>query len=698
LVPPVLSYPKESGIEIALYSCSMVNLRYHSRVALLSGLLLTLIVILALSAPVFAAQPAGHVEPAPGASLLKITFPDLSINAGHLGCRLNARGRAVPRLIRNNASVALRQILRRRAQRARNRGASDLRIARIRQTVRNRLQIPLHKTLCETVLTDPESFTPDQNGTLPQPVIPESPVAGKTICEAADFNNDLEVDRSDLNFLISHFGRHASLADLDSSGLVDANDLRILLALWGPVSRCEASDFPNSPPAPSDPDKACPEKVFASSIQRHGVTWYFDKEYEVGQFVNGDWWVKPEEEGSVRILSVDPMPEFASVPVAYNPISYGDRYINGSMLNPRTETQAYDSRVAAFNASLGVQYPVDVEPDSSLVSSISTTEFNCSGGQGAGNFDLRGTCIPGRHRLKGASVLTVLADTPPENTFRPAFAGTNKELYSSNDIYWERLPDLDIPADAPENLDYYLRGLERPWITHIAGANSRSLHPFENMLGYHAVIYNFYNDISYLTLANYPQRNELVKLYLQHAIDMYSTILDGQAGSGTSKHPLMLAGLLFDKQHFYEDINTRSLTPFRTDYMTYYGDAVTSPVISDCRDDQGVQIPECTIVPDGQFYHGYAVGWGQGGIHREYEHLDPLEWHKTQQCGEDGTRCESYRHINSTNWSGPALSMHLLGLTEEWDHAPFLDYVDRYVDQEGNLPDGFRGIMWQNYR
>jgi len=182
LVPSVLSYPKESGIEAALYICSMTNTKYHSKLALLSGPLLTLIVTLALSAPVFAAPPAGQlVDPAPGASILKITFPDLSINAGHLGCRLNARGRAVPRLIRSNASIALRQILRRRAQRARNRGASDLRIARIRQTVRSRLQIPLHRTLCDAVLTDPESFTPDQNGDLPQPTIPESPVAGKTI-------------------------------------------------------------------------------------------------------------------------------------------------------------------------------------------------------------------------------------------------------------------------------------------------------------------------------------------------------------------------------------------------------------------------------------------------------------------------------------------------------------------------------------
>jgi hypothetical protein len=28
-----------------------------------------------------------------------------------------------------------------------------------------------------------------------------------------------------------------------------------------------------------------------SSIEQYGITWTFDKEYQCGQFVNGDYWV-----------------------------------------------------------------------------------------------------------------------------------------------------------------------------------------------------------------------------------------------------------------------------------------------------------------------------------------------------------------------------------------------------------------------
>ena len=179
---------------------------------------------------------------------------------------------------------------------------------------------------------------------------------------------------------------------------------------------------------------------------------------------------------------------------------------------------------------------------------------------------------------------------------------------------------------------------------------------------------------------------------------MYAMVIDGQGGSGTSKHPLIFAGLLFDEPEFYDDINTRSLTPFRTDYMTYYSEGITSPVVSDCLDEGGEPLAGCEVIPEGEFYHGYHVAWGQGGIHREYEHLHPTEWDKTEQCGATGTRCETYRHINSRNWSGPALSMRILGTVDLWNHPPFFDYVDRYIEDEGEAPDGYQGILWNLYR
>jgi|GEM_PF-5302719 len=461
----------------------------------------------------------------------------------------------------------------------------------------------------------------------------------------------------------------------------------------------EEDPTPNPPADPTpDPDREV-EEVFTDSITQYGITWYFDKEYSYGQYENGDYWVKVGEDETVRVVEVDPTPQLALAPTSYKPVEYENRHVNGSMINPPTEKQAYDSRVAAYDDSLRVNFPVSIAAESSLVSSKSTLDFNCTAGsQGEGNYDLRGTCIPGRHHLQAAAVLTVVNEIPAERSFRPAFIGDEKKHFAVDDINLDLLPKIQPVEQAPEDLEYYLRGLQRPWISHISGANSRLLHPFENMLGYHSVVYSFYNDVALLTLIEMEQREELVLLYLQHAIDMQAMVLSGHGGSATSKHPLIFAGLLFEDPYFYQDINQRSQTPFRTDYMTYYGDGVTSPVVSDCLDEEGDPIPDCEVVPAGEFYHGYHVAWGQGGIHREYEHLNPEEWHKTEQCGVTGTRCDTYRHINSRNWSGPALSMRILGAMDLWNHEPFFDYVDRYVIDEENTPTEFRGVIWDSYR
>jgi len=182
-----------------------------------------------------AVAPAGElITPPPGNSIMKIDFPQLAINAGYLGCRLNARGRAVPRLVRPNRSVALRKRLRDRAQRARVNGASPHRIAKIRQTVRKRLQIPAHRSFCEAALKQPKNFL----APLPEVALPPSPDSTKTLCEVADFNNDGSVDKEDLFFLLKEWGKAGTSADLNGDGYIGAEDLLILLALWGPVNNC----------------------------------------------------------------------------------------------------------------------------------------------------------------------------------------------------------------------------------------------------------------------------------------------------------------------------------------------------------------------------------------------------------------------------------------------------------------------------
>jgi len=206
--------------------------------------LLTIFVTALLSpASLLSEQPAAVVtDPPPGNAIFELEFPQLLINAGHLGCRLNARGRSVPRLVRGKNSIALRGILRNRTQRARSRGAPPHRITKIRQTVRHRLNIPQHRTLCEAALSEPDSFI----APLPKPDIPSSPEPDETICEVADFNGSGSVGKHDLFYLLKEWGKSGSSADLNSNGVVGLKDLKILIALWGPVSECNfapPSDF-----------------------------------------------------------------------------------------------------------------------------------------------------------------------------------------------------------------------------------------------------------------------------------------------------------------------------------------------------------------------------------------------------------------------------------------------------------------------
>jgi len=78
----------------------------------------------------------------------------------------------------------------------------------------------------------------------------------------------------------------------------------------------------------------------AASVTQSGITWTFDKPYEVGQFANSDWWVL----GPVQITAITP--EFT-----------GKR--NGWQVNPiDTVHQGYDNRAPDFDAKLIPSLPI----------------------------------------------------------------------------------------------------------------------------------------------------------------------------------------------------------------------------------------------------------------------------------------------------------------------------------------------------
>jgi hypothetical protein len=136
-----------------------------------------------------------------------------------------------------------------------------------------------------------------------------------------------------------------------------------------------------------------------SSVSQWGITWTFDRAYEIGQFANGDYWVK----GPVTITGMSPAFDGSHHGWEVNPV-------------PQPMTQGFDSRVGSYSASLVPALPYTAQAGQSIVKglSIDITQTSC------------------RPCLKTAAVLTVVAAMPPDSgraVFRPPYVGTEKPYY-----------------------------------------------------------------------------------------------------------------------------------------------------------------------------------------------------------------------------------------------------------------------------
>jgi hypothetical protein len=117
---------------------------------------------------------------------------------------------------------------------------------------------------------------------------------------------------------------------------------------------------------------------YRKSVSQYGITWEFDKPALTGQFITGDWWVV----GPVTVVKITPAPG----PVGKDHSSFsinrwGDTSLkqdtamrNGSAIVIRAgHTQSYDSRGEAFDPEGVVKLPLNLNPELSLISSISNT-------------------------------------------------------------------------------------------------------------------------------------------------------------------------------------------------------------------------------------------------------------------------------------------------------------------------------------
>lgn len=423
-----------------------------------------------------------------------------------------------------------------------------------------------------------------------------------------------------------------------------------------------------------------------SSITQWEFTWTFDREYDCGQFVNGDWWVV----GPVKIVSVLPGPRRAldTEKTDFGKNVWGDNGMqndsskrNGSMLvmEPANK-QGYDSRIINYDPGSSIEFPFLLQSNTSIISSISNDTL-------PQQVLFHNFMWPGEKSaitaLKTAAVLSCLDQIPPEDAFRPSYIGNSKDLFRLSEVNWENLLSLP-PTESMPSWSEMERYFERPWLDHINGMwLGQKLWPTsQNQPAYGRENVRLISMASLMLLTDAPQeqKEKLLIRILQIGIDLKGIAdLGGswnRGGGHTSgrKWPIIFAALMFEDPGFLDLPET---AVFHEDTESYYGKG----------------------------WAGQAALWQivmHHGARAPYMHVHPAEWpnHDVEGGRSWAKVSEGYRVCcNSRAWTGQALAALLMKGKSAWNHNAFFDLVDDYLRKEDyyaeNRPAGFPRPDWE---
>ncbi|MDM8007792.1 MAG: thrombospondin type 3 repeat-containing protein [Phycisphaerae bacterium] len=464
--------------------------------------------------------------------------------------------------------------------------------------------------------------------------------------------------------------------------------------------RCSASGLPNKDVTATEADNDTSSQML-SSISQYGITWTFDKEYPVGQFVNGDWWVVAEGNPPVvRIVDIYPRPTRSVT----NGSGEGR---NGTMVNPRFDyKQAYDGRkniydpAESYDRNLCFLPPFSAIPGDSVVSTESLE-----------------TMDPAKTYVKSAAVLTIVDSPPTPGSFRPPYTrparapsiATDSLCFSTSQIQWQLLPKLPRPAQTPLLAQSAAR-LQRPWVDHYAEVLMNYYRALDNMALYGREMCDYTGELSLQLMLDYTdqqKRDGLIGL-LQCGIDTYGSYLDGGVWYATGgifsgrKWPIIFAGIMLgsepmthlDLQRSRKGKDGTLYYTFQEDGQTYYYDDPKLPAWVDV---QGVEVPVGT---PGAFRCRGQKGWidmtngGYGDVAlwrirdvttsnqatATHEHLSVDDW--LPGSGDIHWKAEAYRRsTTSQSWVSLALAARIMKAQSLWEHDAFFDYVDRWMTQ-----------------
>ena len=391
------------------------------------------------------------------------------------------------------------------------------------------------------------------------------------------------------------------------------------------------------------------------SVTQFGITWTFDKDYEVGQFANGDWWVK----GPATISSVTPG---------------WTGSMNGAMVNPAPGgKQGFDSRNSGkYDAGLRVSFPTTLQPGQSLISAISKADY--SGSWSA---------------LKGASILTAISEAQGADAFRPHYCNTAKVYHSTNNIQWHLLPKLTAPAsNVPSGTDV-LRKFERPWIDFDGGWSGTIIHAEDNMSVYGREIGNDVTTGALYLLLDKPEQQTLAIRFIQLGIDLYGVVKSGggwgaDGGHATGrKWPILFAGIMLD------DADMKAIGTSHGGKEPGYG----SPQFGeDCQ----------TFILTQEVLDGYP------GSYKNTEYYNPFPKpgdgvygiRACQSQWPGSTRySQGYRDCcNSETFPGFILAARAMHAENLWNHEAIFKYVDWWMDNGATRTIAFAKAMYNTYR
>ena len=429
--------------------------------------------------------------------------------------------------------------------------------------------------------------------------------------------------------------------------------------------------------------------VQQSQVSQFGITWTFDKDYTIGQFANGDYWVV----GPVTLISIQP----ASVEL-------DGRTINGSMINPSPklgQMQGYDSamygryaRPGDFDPSLNVarpngedlskSNPLVLQPGCSLVSTESTLQANDS------------------TQLQTAAVLTVLDSSADDGSFRPPYSGTDKTIrFNKGQLDYSLLAGLK-PASGSPGLATVERYFERPWIDHVPSWPATAIHPVDNMPVYGREIATQIGVGALMLNLNFSnaRKEKLLIRFAQLGIDLYGIVRDGGeknwvANGGHAsgrKWPILFAGLVLNDPNM-KNIGRPDIPDYGPSHPEYvhFGE-----------DDQTF----CVTQADVDVTHSPAWNPDRRDAQKipyEQEDIGLPEWgivHADEPERSNKFWNTSYRQVSSPGWGGFVLAAHIMGAKDLWNHDALFDYKDRYmqVEVDWRQTSSFVLNMWDAYR